>query len=275
MNSYLDTAVYYAAYGEPVFSAPYFGIPVAFPDISIPIESQGISEHRRTWNMDILQRKAWDFMNGESYGANAYAKGQLLMLTLRRVMGEETFARMLKAYSTRWWWKHPRPEDFFETAAKFGGPDITRLLDQIVYSSSRLDFAVQEIRNLPERTSRGWFEETYRRGGGPAPLRYESEILVRRLGEVMVPVDILVVFENGRVIREQWDGRYRWKKLRYRSPFRITQAVVDPDFIYVLDLNRTNNSRTAFPERLAPVKWTSRWLLWIQHALEWLTILGG
>lgn len=275
MNSYLDTKIYYTAYGEPVYSQNYFGIPVAFPKITLPIESQGISSHRQTWNMDILQRSSWGYMSGASYGANAYAKGQLMMLTLERVLGEEIFSEMIKAYSTRWWWKHPQPADFFDVVAEFGGRDKSDLLDQFVYSSARLDYAVGGISNQAVRPERGWFEDEFRMGEKADSPRFETEVLIRRLGDVTAPVEILVLFENGRRVRENWDGRYRWKKLRYRSPFRIIQAVVDPDFKYVLDLNRSNNSFTLYPDRVAPLKWTSRWLLWIQHTLELFTMIGG
>ncbi len=59
-TSFLDTEVYYAAYGEPVFSKLYFGIPVTFKGVKIPIESDGISRHRQTYNMDPMQRYSWE-----------------------------------------------------------------------------------------------------------------------------------------------------------------------------------------------------------------------
>ena len=105
--------------------------------------------------------------------------------------------------------------------------------------------------------------------------KYASEVLVRRLGEVKVPVRIQVWFDDGRTVTEDWDGQYRWKKLKYRTPSRITRAEVDPDFIYALDIDRTNNSLTLKPDRLAPWKWTAIWLHWLQHALEFFTLVGG
>jgi hypothetical protein len=98
---------------------------------------------------------------------------------------------------------------------------------------------------------------------------------VRRLGEVKIPVEILVVFEDGSEIRESWDGDYRWKKLQYSGPNRIAKAVVDSDFKLVIDVDRTNNSMTRKPNKVAPYKWASRWLIWLQHTLEFFTVFGG
>lgn len=277
LTSYLDTVIYYRAYGPPVFARQYFGIPITFPSVSIPIESAGISNHRTTFDRDILQRYAWQFMDGASYGANSYAKGQLLLLTLERYLGKDRFAPMIKAYSMRHWWKHPRPEDFYAVVSEFAGEDMTWFLDQFLYGSGKLDYAAAHIVNRGPQPLRGWFDGTLEAGNSSRsqePL-FASEILVRRLGEVRVPVEILVRFEDGHTLREVWDGQYRWKKLNYTSPYRVSLVVVDPDFIYVSDLNRTNNSITLKPNKLAPLRWISKWLLWLQHALEIMTILGG
>ena len=98
---------------------------------------------------------------------------------------------------------------------------------------------------------------------------------MRRLGEVKIPVDVRVVFEDGSETREEWDGQYRWKRFEYEGPQRVKKAIVDPDFKLVIDINRTNNSMTVKPNRLAPWKWVSNWMLWLQHAMEVFTIFGG
>ena len=276
-TSFLDTEVYYAAYGNPLYSRTYFGIPFTFKGVRIPIESDGISGHRMTSNMDDMQRFAWKFMGGGSYGANSYSKGELMLRTLTRYMGKDLFADMIKSYSQRWWFKHPKPQDFYDVVSEFAAQDMSWFLDQFVYGSGKLDYAIGSISSQRPRRQIGWFNEDYRET--PAKKEdvktYESEVLVRRLGEVKIPVDVLVVFEDGSEIRETWDGDYRWKKFRYSGPSRIAKAVVDPEFKLVIDVNRTNNSLVRRPNKIAPYKWVSRWLLWLQHAMEFFTVFGG
>jgi hypothetical protein len=276
-TSFLDTEVYYAAYENPLYTRRYFGIPLTFKGVEIPKESDGISSQRQTWNMDDMQRFAWQFMEGGSYGANSYAKAELMLRTLKRYMGKELFAEMIKAYSQRWWFKHPKPQDFYAVASEFAGQDMSWFLNQFVYGSDKLDYAVGRISSQPPRIPEGWIDGEYKeRKFRPDETKaFESEVLVRRLGGVKVPVDILVVFEDGTEILENWDGQYRWKKFHYTGPSRIARAVVDPGFKLVIDVDRTNNSLVMKPKKAGAIKWTSRWLVWLQHALEFFTIFGS
>ncbi len=273
-TSFLDTEVYYAAYGEPVYNRTFFGIPVTFKNIRIPIESDGISRHRQTSDMDDMQRFAWEFLEGGSYGANSYSKASLMLRTLKRFMGQDLFAEMIKTYSQRYWFKHPRPDDFFAVVSEFAGREMSWFLDQFVYGSGKLDYAIGKISSQRVKQPQGWFDGEYvnRR---IKEERYNSEVIVRRLGEVKLPVDVLVVFEDGEEIKETWNGQYRWERFTYLKSSRIKKAVVDPEFKYVLDINRTNNSMMRKPDKLAPFKWISHWMAWLQHALEFFTMIGG
>lgn len=277
MNSFLDTIIIYRAYGEPYHSENYFGIPFVFKEVTKPIESEGISSHRQTWNMDSMQKFSWKFMNGESYGANSYSKGQLMMMTLQRMMGQELFSEMIKEYSVRHWWKHPKPEDFFSVVSEFAGEDMSWFFDQLVYGSDKLDYSIEHIHNQKVTAPKGFFENQYKSGikSEKNTELYKSEVLVRRLGGVKVPVDVLIEFRGGKKVLEKWDGQYRWKKFIYNTPVKIDRAVVDPEFMYVLDINRTNNSYSIKPNKTAPYKWAVNWMLWLQHAMELFTKLGG
>jgi len=276
-TSFLDSEVYYEAYGRTLYSRSYFNIPFVFKGVSMPIESSGISRHRRTYNIDNMQNFTWNFMDRNSYGANSYAKAELMLRSLKRYMGKEVFAEMIKDYSKRNWFKHPRPKDFYATVAEFAGQDMCWFLDQFIYGSGKLDYALGNITNRKERRQRGWFNDEFIEGEKSAPPTdlYQSEVLVRRLGEVQIPVDVLIRFEDGLEIKEIWDGRYRWKKYTYETSSKVKSAVVDPKFKLVADINRTNNSYLVKPNKLAPIKWTTKWLAWLQHAMEFFSLFGS
>ena len=44
---------------------------------------------------------------------------------------------------------------------------------------------------------------------------------MRRLGDVRLPVEVLVEFADGRSRRESWDGRDRWVRFRYRDAAKV------------------------------------------------------
>ena len=98
---------------------------------------------------------------------------------------------------------------------------------------------------------------------------------MRRLGEVRMPVEVLVEFADGRSARETWDGQYRWTRFRYPGA-KVTRAVVDPERKIMLDTNPANNSWVDEEgvARRAATKWAARWMFWLQHLLELHTVLG-
>ena len=48
------------------------------------------------------------------------------------------------------------------------------------------------------------------------------------LGDAVWPVEVLLRFENGKLVRRLWDGRDRWLRYRCTGP-RLLEAIVDPD----------------------------------------------
>lgn len=261
----------------PYFTQRYFGVPVLFKKIVIPIEAQGISRHRLTAKMDILQRFAWEFMSGESYGANSYSKAELMLRSLKRFMGEEKFWSMMKAYSTRHWFKHPKPEDFLRTVDEFAGGEAVNILRQLIYQEGFLDYAVAKLVNHRLPSPQGKFDQQLQSLAEKeyAQNNYLVEVLVRRLGEIKVPVDILIEFQDGTILKEKWDGQALWRKFVYQRPVPAVKAVVDPDFTWVIDLNRRNNSLVNKPSPWGWLKLASRWLFWLQHALEVFRFTGS
>jgi hypothetical protein len=227
--------------------------------------------------MDIMQNFTWHFMNTTSYSTNSYAKAELMLRTLQRYMGKDVFSRMIKAYSIRNWFKHPRPQDFYNVVSEFAGQDMGWFLDQFVHGSGKLDYAVGAIQSERKRIPKGWMGTKYREDGTPYKKNqdYRCEVLVRRIGDVRMPVEVSIVFEDGTDIREIWDGQYRWKRFIYEGPHKLKRAVVDPEHKLVIDLDRTNNSMVMAPNKLAPLKWVSNWLVWLQHALESFAFLGS
>src|SRR2546425_10843413 len=100
------------------------------------------------------------------------------------------------------------------------------------------------------------------------PARYETEVIVARPGEVVLPVDLLVRFENGEQVRETWDGRATWKRFTYEKEARASSAMLDPEDLYAMDLDRNNNSLSLEPHRAAIAPLALHWLFWVQNDLH-------
>ena len=134
-----------------------------------------------------------------------------------------------------------------------------------------MDYGIQRFSSGAASVN-GWVERagkrTYVEDARDRPARYVTELVVRRYGEAIMPVNLLVSFADGRQVREDWDGRDRWKLYRWERPVRALTAQVDPDRTLLLDVNYTNNSWTLEPQAEgAARKWTSAWFVWLQDAL--------
>ena len=155
------------------------------------------------------------------------------------------------------------------------GRDLEPFFDQVLRGSGEFDYAVSAVASFPAAVE-GWVEEAgelvYRPGAGddrddPETV-YRTEVVVRRNGGGIFPVDVLMVFADGSRVRRAWDGRYRWQLFVEERPAKLAWAEVDPDRVLALDVRPSNNSRRLKPDaRLPAVKWASKWLVWFQDLL--------
>ena len=159
--------------------------------------------------------------------------------------------QILAAYYERWQYKHPRPGDFFRVANEVSGRDLSPFFDQVYRGSAVFDYGVEDVRSRPSG------DDTFL-----------SEVIVRRYGDGIFPVSVLMTLEDGSTRKESWDGTGRWTRFSVDDRSRVISAQVDPDQILLLDVNFTNNSFTASPQtRRAATKWALKWMVWLQDQL--------
>ncbi len=66
-----------------------------------------------------------------NYGLVAYEKTGLWLQKMERILGRETFDKVMQAYYEKWKFKHPSPEDFKQTAEEISGKSLTDLFGQL------------------------------------------------------------------------------------------------------------------------------------------------
>jgi hypothetical protein len=200
---------------------------------------------------DELVRNGWQYLNGASYRGNSYDRVAVTLRTLENYLGTETMARVMRTYHQRWRYRHPTLKDFIETVNEVSGRDIGWFFQQFFFGSNIADYAVTDIIKTPLEGKAGVYDEggkkvTYSGEAAHEAFEkskdkhYRTTVVVRRLGEAVAPVDIVVRFEDGGIAREHWDGQYRWVKHVYDRP--VASAEVDPQIKLALDANFTNNS---------------------------------
>jgi hypothetical protein len=253
INTYATARAMAQDFPETFLERRYFGdfVPWVFKDIRLRRETfwNRLPGYRLAAKSDPASTPAYQF-DPVSGRAVSYNKTALWLNTMERWLGWPTLQKVLSTFFTRWQFKHPTPQDFFDTATEVTGKNLDWFFDQVYRSSDVFDYGVQDLKSVSENSG------------------YHTTVVVRRHGEAVFPVDVRVTFENGEQVTEQWDGRDRWKLYGYSRANRALSAEVDPDRVLLLDVNYTNNSRTLKPRGSeAATKWSLKWMVWLQDAL--------
>ncbi|HTP81128.1 MAG TPA: M1 family metallopeptidase [Bacteroidota bacterium] len=225
------------------------------------------------------QLNAWDYKEG-GYGGFTYMKTATFLTTLERMIGRPVMDEIMRTYFERWKFRHPCAKDFIAVVneivpkrlgTKFG-PNMNWFFNQVLYGTDVCDYELTKI--SVERTSSlaGTVDRNGKkveeRGGLDEKKMHESRVLVSRLGEVKMPVDVLVHFADGKEKREHWDGQDRSKEFRYIADSGVEWAVVDPDEVLAIDVNTLNNSKSEDPPSAPVWKYTAKFLFWVENAIQ-------
>lgn len=280
--------------GYPILGMPFITVPIPgldeFPLVAywgyLPLKQSYRKGGRGDGYLanaknDPMTRRGWEYVDHASYRSMSYAKTAVALKTLEGYLGWDTLQKILAAFQQRWRFRHPTGEDFRAVLNEMSGQNMNWFYDQVIRGTEILDYEVMRISSKPVQKKMGLFEQggqmislpedqaklvdTTRASSGPM---FESEVVVRRLGEVTFPVELLVVFDNGKRVRETWDGQSRWKKFTYTTPARLAYATVDPDNKLYLDVNFANNSKMMKPGQRAALRWSNKWLFWMQGMLH-------
>jgi hypothetical protein len=258
-------------FGGPGASS-YVGIPYVVTEADAPPLGPGDGGVRFGGKNDIMARKGWEYY--QTYGLNSYTKPGLSLVMLERYLGEEMMYRVMRTYHHRFRFKHPTSSDFINVVNEVSGKNMGWFFENTWFSSNVFDYSIDNISNRKLPPREGLFTINGKPEDSTAieqPKGYECEVVVKREGEAIAPVDIMIVFKNGDIRREGWDGQYRWRKFVYRTESPVSYAIVDPEKKLALDINYNNNSKVVRDpgyRSLAARKLASKWMFWVQNYFE-------
>lgn len=284
-NSYFETRIMDYAYGEKSSLVDLLGLKIGDVE-NTRIGYVGMRNPKIAENF----RNSWDYKHG-GYGSLTYMKSATWMNTLDRLVGRETMDEIMKTYYNRWKFKHPCANDFITIAneivaknhgGKFG-ENLNWYFDQVLYGSNTCDYAVASISNdevYPEmgivdlKGEKVMLKDSTSKKNTSKKEVYKSKVILNRLGEVYMPVDVLVKFDNGDEVREIWDGKARSYEFSYERPEKIVWAKVDPDNKILIDTNLMNNSITLEPKRSTALKYAIKFLFMLQNMMQSFSIFS-
>jgi hypothetical protein len=218
-------------------------------------------------DFDPLSKFSYQDISVGAYGDITYGKTATMLITLEKIVGEQTMQRALHTYFMRYRFQHPTQEDFMKTVNEVAGQDLSWYWNQAVYGTQIFDYAVKRANSDPV----AWWDENLKEKKGET--EYETQVILHRKGDFVFPVEALVKFDNGETAFERWDGKDRWVRYVYRKKAQVESVQIDPNYRLTMDRDFLNNSRTTESQHGATHKLAAYWMFLTQflaQLLSWL-----
>lgn len=123
---------------------------------------------------EALITHADHFLTNTAYGVASYTKGEVLLEQLRYIMGEKAFDKGMLDYFNTWKFKHPNTNDFFRVMEKASDLELDWFQEYFVHTTHTIDYALEDMKG--------------------------KSLIVRRKGNMPMPLDITVKTKNGQTI---------------------------------------------------------------------------
>jgi len=264
INSYTEVKVMDELYGKNTSAVNY-------PFVQMSETGLQQSGYFSDPDKDPVASFAWKFINSDSYADITYGKTALVLLTLEKVIGEDTLRQALHTYFMRYRFTHPTGEDFLKTIEEVSGKDLRWYFHQAIYGTQVLDYSLADAHSDPLKWWDGPAHATQKNDKDEV---YRTYITVVRKGDFIFPVDVDIQFDDGSTAVEHWDGQDRWVRYRYDRKAKIQSAQIDAHNQIFLDRDPFNNSFTEEPDPRAAHKLRTIWVFaseWLSQLLAWLT----
>lgn len=229
-----------------------------------------------------------------NFGDLTYNHTAVVLHTLRNYLGRDKLQAGLRLYFERSRYRHPTKADFIAALSDGAGQDLHWFFKQALDMARDADYEILGLSSAPREAPQGLWDcpapptgkaqdvheqsQAQRRevllalgqaaacagnrsgrvelgAATTTPKLYDSEVIVRRGGEFLFPVEVLAVFSDGSSERVTWSVAEQVKHSEIRAkhlwfpmrPGRLLYAEVDPDHRFELDQNRLNNGRSIDP----------------------------
>lgn len=261
---------------------------------------------------DPIDRPAFEYVDRISYRTNSYPRPAVLLRTLAGVVGQDAFLRGMRHYAREWRYRHPYPEDFYESFVEGSGVDVRWFFEDGFRSTKTIDWKVS-VSQETVPAERGYFpaaagemeergarerrhgEAGAEEGGSEGASRSSRrprrvEIVLRREGEFCLPLAWRIRIESvsgalpvapDEVRDFVWTREQQleqaWLRMDFELPHdrRVAAVVLDPERLYYVDRNMSDNQWYAERDRVTPLRWTERVFHQYQHILHWFAGIGG
>lgn len=180
--------------------------------------------------------------SGAAYSFASYYKGELFLVQLGYIMGEENLDLVMKEFFKEWHLKHPSDRDFIHIAQKISGMDLKWFQHYWINTTKTIDYAVKDV-NYEENQTVITLEN---KGGIPMPIDFSILTKDNKTVTYQIPLNMTRTWKSGDIYGNFLTQPYwPWTQKEYTLtvPFNKSQiAALGIDFSQRLaDINLEDN----------------------------------
>jgi aminopeptidase N len=202
--------------------------------------TESIEGYRRFVKRGIEEPAGWlgdHHDNGSAYSVASYTKGELFLVQLGYIMGEENLATVMKEFYKEWNLKHPTDRDFMHIAQKISGMDLTWFHHYWINTTKTIDYAIKEVK----------YDEN------------STTITLENKGTVPMPIDFSILTADKKVMNYQipLNMTHTWKSNDIYGDFKTMNywPWTQKEYTLTIPYNKSQISALGidFSQRLADI----------------------
>lgn len=142
--------------------------------------------------------------NGSAYTYSTYVKGELYLVELGYIMGEQNLAEVIKQYYKDWNLKHPTDRDFLHIAQKVSGMDLKWFNNYWINTTKTIDYGIKNVQYSANATT----------------------ITLSNDGQIPMPIDFSVITADNKVVNYQipMNMTHVWKTKDIYGEFKTLEV---------------------------------------------------
>ncbi|MCD9856421.1 M1 family metallopeptidase [Epilithonimonas sp. JDS] len=124
--------------------------------------------------------------NGTAYTYASYIKGEMFLVQLGYIVGEENLNRIMLKYYDEWAMKHPTERDFIHIAQQVTGMDLKWFQHYWINTTKTIDYGIKNVKYDPESTT----VTLVNKGGVPMPIDFSVLTKDKKVVNYNIPLSL-------------------------------------------------------------------------------------
>ena len=174
---------------------------------------------------------------GNAYSIASYVKGEVFLVQLGYIVGEQNLSLIMKEFFNQWKMKHPTERDFLHIAQKTSGMDLKWFQHYWINTTKTIDYAIKNVKYEANSTT----------------------ITLENKGSIPMPIDFSILTKDKKVVNYQipMSMTHVWKSKDIYGDFNTLDywKWTQKEYTFTIPYNKSQISALGidFSQRLADV----------------------